>query len=284
MTTRSVEPDLSQYAHLWGARHVPFQDQPDPVLFHTDQTKEALELLQQTAALRSVMLLSGDNGCGKSLLVAQWLKSLPAKAYLPVVITQASLSASGLLAAIVAKLGRTPSMRRSQNLIEVEEALSRLGRVIPVLVLDEAQDYSPSALEEVRLLLGLNLSPQPVFALILVGDNYLLDTLRLQSRRPLLSRIALAYPLPALTPPQVESYLAHATQQAGLQRECFEPTAVELLAAASDGVLRTVNLLARAAWIEASRQQVTLITAQHVQRALRLVPAAREKAGLPLTP
>jgi len=283
MTTKNAEADLSQYVHLWGARHVLFQDQPDPVLFHTEQSQQALELLQQAAALRSVMLLSGDNGTGKSLLVAQWLKSLPAKAYLPVVITQASLSASGLLAAIVAKLGRTPSMRRSQNLIELEESLTRLGRIIPVLVLDEAQNYSPSAMEEVRLLLGLNLPPQPVFALILVGDNYLLDTLRLQSRRPLYSRIAFAYQLPALTPPQVEAYLTHSTEQAGLQRACFEPPAVELLAAASDGILRIVNLLARAAWIEASRQQTTVINAQHVQRALRLVPAALERAGLPLT-
>jgi type II secretory pathway predicted ATPase ExeA len=284
MTTKNAELDLTAYVHLWGARYVPFLDQSEPVLFHTEQTQQALEFLQQTAALRSVLLLSGDNGCGKSLLVAQWLKTLSPKVYLPLVVTQASLSASGLLSALVSKLGRTPSGRRSKNLIEIEEALNRLGRIIPLLVLDEAQDYSPSALEEVRLLLGLNLAPQPVFALVLIADNYLLDTLRLQSRRPLLSRIALAYQLPALTPAQVVAYLTHATQQAGLHRECFEPTAVELLTAASDGILRTVNLLARAAWIEASRQQATLITAQHVQRALRLVPAAREKAGLPITP
>ena len=279
---KSTEGDLREYVHLWGTRHVPFQDQPDPELFQTPQTAQALELLQQAAALRSVMLLSGDNGVGKSLLVAQWLKALPAKAYMPVVITQASLSASGLLCAIVAKLGRTPSMRRSQNLIEVEESLSRLGRIIPVIVLDEAQNYTPSAMEEVRLLLGLNLPPQPVFALILIGDNYLLDTLRLQSRRPLFSRIALSYQISPLSHSQVEEYLAHATAQAGLQRSCFEPAAIELLAAASDGVLRTLNLLARAAWVEASRQQATLISPQHVQQALRLVPAALEKTGLPL--
>jgi hypothetical protein len=150
---------------------------------------------------------------------------------LPVVITQASLSASGLLASIVAKLGRTPTIRRSRNLI---------------------------------------------------GDNYLLDTLRLQSRRPLYSRIALSCQLSNLTPPQTQEYLAHGIEQAGLQRSCFEPAAIDMLAAASDGNPRTLNLLARAAWVEASRQQATTINAQHVQRALRLVPAARDKIGLPL--
>ena len=40
------------------------------------------------------------------------------------------------------------------------------------------------------MLLGLNLPEQPAFALILVGDPYLLSTLRLRSHRALYSRIA----------------------------------------------------------------------------------------------
>ena len=276
------EHDLGHYVHFWGARQVPFQDQADQAMFHTPDTRQALESLQQTAALRSVMLLSGDNGVGKSLLVAQWVKALSPKAFVPVLITQASLSASGVLASIVAKLGRTPTIRRSRNLIELEEALHRLGRLVPVLVLDEAQNYAPAAMEEVRLLLGLNLPAQPAFALILIGDNYLLDTLRLQSRRPLYSRIALSCQLPNLTPPQIQEYLAHGTAQAGLQRDCFDPPAAEMLAAASDGIPRTINLLARAAWIEASRQKATTIAPQHVQHALRLVPAAQDKVGQPM--
>lgn len=277
---KNTELDLSHYVHLWGARHVPFQDQPGAAPFHSAQTRQAIELLGQTAALRSVMLLSGENGVGKSHLVAHWLHALSPKAYLPMVITQASLGASALLATIVAKLGRTPSMWRSRNLIELEEGLSRLGRIIPVLVLDEAQHYAPGAMEEVRLLLGLNLPAQPVFALILIGDNYLLDTLRLQSRRPLFTRIAFRCQLGALNASEIEAYLAHGTEQAGLQRTCFEPAAIELLCAASDGIPRSINLLARAAWIEASREKLTEINAQHVQRAIRLVPAAMEKAGL----
>jgi hypothetical protein len=38
-----------------------------------------------------------------------------------------------------------------------------------------------SALEDIRMLLGLNLPEQPAFALILVGDPYLLATLRLRT-------------------------------------------------------------------------------------------------------
>lgn len=272
-----AEHSLNQYVHFWGARSVPFHDTPQPRLFETEQSAEIRELLQQTAALRSVMLLSGDNGVGKSVLVAQWLKDLPPKAYRPLVITQATLSASAILATLVAKLGREPGMFRSRNLREIEEAIPRLGNLTPVLVLDEAQDYPPSALEEIRLLLGLNLAEQPLFALILIGDNYLLDTLRLQSRRPLYSRIATAYHMQPLSSEQTAELLAHQAEHAGLMRECFDENAVAMIAAAAEGIPRTINLIARAAWCEASRQQDRLIRVAHVQHALKRIPIAREK-------
>jgi len=267
----------------WGARSVPFMDQREQKLFETEQSGEATELLQQSAALRSVMLLSGDNGVGKSALVAQWARTLEPKAYRPLTITQASLSASGVLCTLLAKLGQVPGMQRSQNLARMEDAVSRLGSVVPVIILDEAQNYTASAIEEVRLLLGLNLPPQPVFCLILIGDNYLLDTLRLQSRRALYTRIAVSYQLQALQPAQVDAYLIHGLKQAGLERPCFEAAAIEMIASASDGIPRTINLLARTAWIEASRQQHDTITTKHLQSALRLVPAARDKISVPQT-
>ena len=278
---KNVDSKLNEYMHQWGARSVPFMDQPDQKLFETEQSHTAIELLQQCAALRSVMLLSGDNGVGKSAVVAHWVRTLEPKAYRPLTITQASLSASGVLCTLLAKLGQVPGMQRAQNLARMEDAVSRLGSVVPVIILDEAQNYTASAMEEVRLLLGLNLPPQPVFCLILIGDNYLLDTLRLQSRRALYTRIAVSYQLQALQPDQVEAYLGHALKQAGLQRACFEDAAIEMIVSASDGIPRTINLLARTAWIEASRQQDGTITTKHLQRALRLVPAARDKISVP---
>jgi type II secretory pathway predicted ATPase ExeA len=280
---KNVDRTLNDYMHRWGARSVPFMDRHEQALFETEQSAAAIELLQQSAALRSVMLMSGDNGVGKSAVVAHWLRTLEPKAFRPLTITQASLSASGVLSTLLSKLGQVPGYQRSVSLTRMEEAIRRLGPVVPVIILDEAQNYTASALEEVRLLLGLNLPPQPVFSLILIGDNYLLDTLRLQSRRALYTRIAVSYQLPALQPAQVEAYLSHGLKQAGLDRPCFEPAAIEMIASASDGIPRTINLLARTAWIEASRLEHDTITPQHLHRALRLVPAARDKISVPTT-
>ena len=273
----NVDPLIQNALRHWGARAVPFSDQSGEAPFAWPGWEQALRRLNQTAALRSLMLLTGDNGVGKSALASHWLTGLETKAYSPLVITQATLSPSGVLAVLARKLGQSASSLRSRTLHRLEEAFKELGRLTPVLVLDEAQLYPPGALEEVRLLLGLNLARQPVFALVLIGDNYLHDTLRLQQHKALYSRISVQYQLPTLDRGQIEAYLAHGLRQVGLERPCFQPAAIELLAGGSGGIPRLLNLLARAAWLACAQVGLNTIGPEHVQSALELVPAARDR-------
>jgi type II secretory pathway predicted ATPase ExeA len=281
MTTLKTESILEEALHHWGARTMPFTEGGDGEPLLTDSMKEALELLQQTAALRSVMLLSGANGVGKSALATYWAENLEQKRFFPIVITHATLSGTGLLCCLLGKLGQRPGMRRSDNLERIDDAVRRLGRTIPVVVLDEAQHYTASAMEELRLLLGLNLPKHPLFALILIGDNYLLDTLRLHSRRALYTRISVAHQLQPLTLEQVEPYLLHRLAQAGIHRSCFDRPALEMLVAAADGIPRTINSLASRALIEAAKHKANTIGPQHLQVAIKRVPVAQEKVALP---
>ena len=135
----NADPLLAAALRHWGARGVPFTESPGSNPFLSPDWEQALRLLNQTAALRSLMLLVGDNGAGKSALVAYWLERLEPKAYLPLVITHATLSGSGLLSVLLRKLGQPASLIRSRNLARLEDALKELGRLTPVLVLDEAQ-------------------------------------------------------------------------------------------------------------------------------------------------
>src|SRR3984893_13531683 len=275
-STMIAERSLAHAAHAWGAHGIPFNDEPKTELFRTASIEHATTLLNQSAALRSLMLLSGENGVGKSALAGRWLRSLEPKTHFPVCITQASLTGIGLLAFFLQKLGKAPKHLRSTNLTLLEEAFAELGRIIPVLLLDEAQNYAMSALEEMRMLLGLNLPEQPTFALILVGDPYLLSVLRLRSHRALYSPIAAHGRAEGVSRAEVEPYLEHQLRQVGIERPCFEPAAVELLASASEGIPRTINLVARAAWIQAAKDKSLQISATHLQSALELVPGVMD--------
>ncbi len=190
-------------------------------------------------------------------------------------------SGSGVLHAITTALGKPPSGIRATNLARIEAALGELGGIVPVIVLDEAQQYSTSSLDEVRLLLGVNLAEPSAFALVLIGDEYLLNSLRLRHQRALCSRISGHCRLQAWSSEEVREYLRASLAAVGIEREAIEPAAVALLTGASGGLARSLCLLSRAAWITAARAGVTTVTAPHVQEAIEHVPGA---AGLSLPP
>ncbi len=266
------DADLQQLARTWGASQVPFGLMSDKDWVETPAVQKAFTHLTQCAALRSVMLLSGPNGVGKSALAGRWMRSLDERIFHPLCLTQATLSGSGILSSLTAKLGKPASFRRERNLQLIEESLEELDRRILLIVLDEAQNYTHGSLEEVRLLLGLNLPQAPAFALILIGDEYLLSTLKLRNHRALYSRLACQMSLPPWTPDQCAQYLSAALQSAGLSSQMIEPSAIELLSSASAGLSRSLNLLARAAWIAAATQGAQKIGAAHVQSAMETVP------------
>jgi type II secretory pathway predicted ATPase ExeA len=266
------EVELSLLARQWGATAVPFGLVNANDWLESPDAQKALTCLTQTAALRSVMLLCRPNGVGKSALVGRWMRSLDSRLFYPVCITQATLSGTAILAALATKLGKPASFFRQRNLQLIEQALGELERRILVVILDEAQNYSQPSLEEVRLLLGLNLPEQPSFALVLIGDEYLLASLKLRIQRALYSRLACHINLTPWTSAQCAQYLITGLGAVGLSASVIEPAAVELLASASAGLPRSLCLLARAAWIVAATETAQKILPAHVQLALQQVP------------
>lgn len=274
--------ELERYARTWGATAVPFGPMSEVQWVSFPSQERAVSLLNQTAALRGVMLLSGGNGMGKSSLVGRWLRQLESRLYTAVILTQATLSGSGLLSALVRQVGKPAGFRRERNLDELSAFLSEHERQTLVIVLDDAQNCTHSTLEELRLLLGLNLPSQPTFALILIGDEYLLGQLQMRNHRALCSRLGAHHGLNPWTLEEVQEYLKKALEAVGIHRTgVFEPAAVDLLMRATAGVPRSVCLLARAAWLEAARTGVQEISAQLMQPALEQVPglAGLARAG-----
>ncbi len=86
--------ELSLLARQWGASAVPFGELSSEAWLETPQSQRALVLLEQTATLRSVMLLAGPNGVGKSALVSRWLSRLDRRLFLPLLLTRSTRSKS----------------------------------------------------------------------------------------------------------------------------------------------------------------------------------------------
>ena len=267
-TEYSLENDLKLH---WGATAMPFgKTVRNP--FRWPGFETAMRRLQQAIALRSSGLLTAANGVGKSYLLAQCLKSLSDKQYAPLLLHHTSLTGSDLLRSLCFLLGQTPRFRRSDTIERIGQCWSQLDGRFPLLVIDEAQNLNPSALEELRLLGCAQLDARPLFGLILVGDDDLLTRLQLGVNRSLLTRMGFYIALQPVPPEETSAYIQNRLREVNMPADTFSPAAMQILAQASEGALRSINLLARQAIQNALAEQTNTIEANHVQQAIEQLP------------
>jgi general secretion pathway protein A len=272
MSVPTAPPDLdTALKSLWGASQMPFSAataQP----YASESFRQNCHRLEQLVAVRAGGLLHGPNGVGKTLLVHHFLQGLPEKRYKTLVLSHSSVTGTDLLRLLSAELGQTARMRRSDNALLIRQAWQQLDRLWPVLILDEAQNLSAKALEEVRLLTCDRRDTQPPFSLLLVGDEQLLPRLQMGINASLLSRLSFCLHLQPWSGPDLSGYLQARLEQAGIHANPFEPAASALLFQAANGLPRLLNHLAQRALEEAALQNSRAITAAHVQQALELLP------------
>lgn len=267
-----TNPDLdSALKSLWGASQLPFGAAVEKP-YASESFNQTRHRLEQLVAVRACGLVHGPNGVGKTLLVQHFLASLPDKRYKTLLLSHSSVTGTDLLRLLCSELGQRSRMRRSDNVLSIRQGWQQLDRLWPVLVLDEAQNLSATALEEVRLLTCERRDTQPPFSLLLVGDDQLLPRLQMGINAPLLARLSFCLRLPPWTSQELSDYVQARLEQVGIHANPFEAAALQLLVQAGNGLPRLLNHLAQRALEEAAAQNSRTITAAHVQRALELMP------------
>jgi len=272
MSAPTNPPDLdTALKTLWGASHLPFGAAVDTPYASTNFSHLSRQL-EQLVAVRACGLVSGPHGVGKTRLLQQLLAALPEQRFKTLFLAHSSVTGTDLLRLLCRELGRTPRMRRGDNLIEIRKAWQQLDRIWPVLVLDEAQNFSATTLEEVRLLTCERPDTQPPFSLVLVGDEQLLPRLQMGINAPLLARLSFCLQLQPWSREELQGYLQARLAQAGIHATPFEEPALHLLLQAAQGLPRHLNHLAQRALEQAAHQNSRAITSAHVQSALHLMP------------
>jgi general secretion pathway protein A len=284
-------PDSSRYAStmvldFYGLAEPPFSLTPDPrFVFLSDRHREALAHLVYgigQGGAGGFVQLTGEVGTGKTTLSRLLLEQLPDNVR-PALILNPRLSAVELVEAIAEELGvDLASVRGSQK--GVVDALNRAllethaaGKAV-VAIIDEAQNLSDDALEQVRLLTNLETARQKLLQIVLLGQPELRDKLAQPHLRQLAQRITARYHLAPLDAEETESYLRHRIAVAGGKRFPFAADAVRALHRHSGGVPRLINILAERALLAGYVGDAATVGRAMVDHA------AREVRGLDASP
>lgn len=205
---------------------------------------------RQTVDDRTVGVLSGDPGVGKTSAIRNLIAELPRPDHQVLYLCNTSGSPLDLYRAIASEIGVRPSHRRGQLWSDIKKAVVHMvdeRGVIPVIVLDEAQHLSDSFLIDLAGFLNFAFDSRDLMPLWLVGLPPLAKRLHQLQHDALRTRIAVEIRLEALDRQTFGAAVEHAFKTAGATQTVISDAAVELLYRASRGVLRVASKILRVA-------------------------------------
>jgi len=258
------------YASFFGFLEKPFNIIPNPAyLYPSSKHRMAITYLQYGLSENiGFILLTGEIGIGKTTLVRHMLADLNAKIEVAVLFNT-NFAAEDLVKYVLREFEVEPAgSDKSANMDKLNSFLihsySRGKR--PLLIIDEAQNLSLEALEEVRMLSNLQTDRDSLLQIMLIGQPELRMRIRDPRLAQLAQRIAVSYHLSPLSADETREYIRHRLRSAGsLRDDIFTPEAMDLVHAKSKGIPRTINILCDAALVYAYADEVPTVD-QHLMK------------------
>jgi len=233
------------YESFFGLKEKPFSLLPDPdFLFMSSKHSLALSILEYSLAGQAgFSAITGDIGSGKTTLIRTLLRRIGRDITLGL-ISNTHSGLTDITAWALAAFGRGSN---AQSDAEIYQELMHFligeygaGRRC-VLIVDEAQNLTVEALEELRLLSNINSDKDLLLQIILVGQPELLAKLKSPELAQFVQRISISYHLSPLTYLETRRYVRHRLEVAGAKRPVFSDTAIGAVQYFSGGVPRVIN-------------------------------------------
>ena len=240
------------YERFYNLRERPFSLSPDPdYLFLSRVHTEALNYLRYgVEGHAGFVVITGDIGSGKTTLLQTTLRGIDQRTSVARLVST-MLDARELIEAIALDFGLDPPPGRSKphllrDLARFLVDQRRAGR-LALLIIDEAQNLSEAALEEVRMLSNLETEKSKLIQIVLVGQPNLHDVLGRPELEQLRQRVTVRYHLRPLDPGETAAYINHRLRKAAIGAPLvFSSEVTDLIGRSSQGVPRKINVIADA--------------------------------------
>ena len=262
------------YKGFYGFREKPFGLAADPgYLYLSSKHRLALSYLEY-ALLDGAgfALLTGEIGSGKTTIIKQLLLQI-GRDIATAVVFNTNVSPEQLLETILQEFDlERPQGGKTQYWEVLNQFLldrySRGHRA--VLIVDEAQNLSVEALEEIRMISNLQTDKDSLLQVILVGQPSLRARLQQPAFSQLTQRIVVSYHLTALSQEETGDYIQHRLKKAGSEnQDLFTPGAVAAVYRHSMGIPRTINLLCDAALVYGYADELRTIHTDLIEQVVQ---------------
>lgn len=237
------------YEEYYGLSSKPFQLNPDPSFyFGSKQHRRAKAYLEYGVQRNEgFIVITGEIGAGKTTILRGLLASLDSKMVVAANLVTTQLDAEDTLRMVGAAFGvRVKDVSKADVLLALEAYLvnqaSQGKRCL--LIVDEAQNLTPRAVEELRMLSNFQFGQQALLQTFLVGQPEFRAILQSPTMQQLRQRVTATCHIGPLDSDETRGYIEHRLRCAGGSgRPTFDTPAFDGIFKASGGIPRRINLI-----------------------------------------
>ena len=237
------------YTEFYGLSGEPFLLTPDHK-FYFDSTVHSQAMAHLSYGLsrgEGFIVITGEVGAGKTTIVKHLLTTIDSDKIVAAHVVTTLLAGSELLRMVAAAFGiKDIPADKASMLLRLQrffETLYRDGRRA-LLVVDEAQNLSVEALEELRMLSNFQVGNAAPFQSFLVGQPQFRDVIANPDLEQLRQRVIASYHLGPMSRAECGEYLPHRLKHVGWQNDpVFETSAVDAVYDHTSGIPRQINTL-----------------------------------------
>jgi putative secretion ATPase (PEP-CTERM system associated) len=235
------------YEAFYGLKSKPFQLNPDPnFYFASKQHRRAKAYLEYGVSRNEgFIVITGEIGAGKTMVLRSLIDSLNGSNVITGHLVTTQLGAEDTLRMVGAAFGfRVKDVPKSELLITLEAFLisqtSKGKRCL--LIVDEAQNLTPRAVEELRMLSNFQFGNQALLQSFLVGQPEFREILQRPEMEQFRQRVSATCHIGPLDADETRAYIEHRLKCAGASgKPTFEPGLFDAVHKASGGIPRRIN-------------------------------------------
>ena len=235
------------YESFYGLTSKPFQLNPDPSFYFGSKQHRRAKAYLEYGLLRNegFIVITGEIGAGKTTIVRGLLESMDSNSVTAANLVSTQLDAEDTLRMVGAAFGvRVRDVSKADLLMAIEAFLvtqvSEGKRSL--LIVDEAQNLTPRAVEELRMLSNFQFGRQALLQTFLVGQPEFREILQHPNMQQLRQRVTATCHIGPLDPEETKGYIDHRLKCAGGSgRPEFAAGAFEAIYKATGGIPRRIN-------------------------------------------
>ena len=237
------------YEAFYHLRAKPFQLSPDPSFFYGSKGhKRAMSYLEYGLHQgEGFIVITGEVGAGKTTLVRNLFKKLQGENLVAAQLVSTQLDADDMLRMVAAAFGLPHEENNKASLLKrLENFLvncQNLGKRA-LLIVDEAQNLSPRAVEELRMLSNFQSQDKSLLQSFLLGQPEFRFTMASEGMQQLRQRVTASYHLGPMDQHESKEYIEHRLRTVGWNNDpVFSEDAFAAVHDYARGIPRKINTL-----------------------------------------